>query len=159
MEQWDANTKAQIVMEGLLQGTPEAALCSRHGMSPSEYQQWREEFITHAWRVFAYPEEMRKHEETAAVLRARIQQFQLFFDASNFLTSARSQFLNRLAQAVGALQILITTHGEPRSDSENAAAAKETAVKIAAEIERLKPLRYHQQDQFFEHLPNSSPQS
>ena len=40
---WDANTKAIIVMQGL-QGKPVAVNCNADQISPSQYDQWRDQF-------------------------------------------------------------------------------------------------------------------
>ena len=48
---WDAETKTKIVLQGL-QGRPTAELCHEHQMSPSLYDQWRDQFLANASRAF-----------------------------------------------------------------------------------------------------------
>jgi transposase-like protein len=48
---WDADTKAQIVIQGL-QGKPVAELCNEYQISQSLYYQWRDQFLAHASRAF-----------------------------------------------------------------------------------------------------------
>ena len=48
---WDAETKAQIVIQGL-QGEPVAELCNEYQISQSLYDQWRDQFLVHASRAF-----------------------------------------------------------------------------------------------------------
>jgi hypothetical protein len=45
--QWDANTTAIIVMQGL-QGKPVAVICNEYQLSPSPYDQWRDQLLAHA---------------------------------------------------------------------------------------------------------------
>src|SRR5258706_3865056 len=42
--QWDPASKAKGVLEGL-KGKPEAAICKRHRIRPSEYRLWRKQFL------------------------------------------------------------------------------------------------------------------
>jgi transposase-like protein len=49
--QWDAKTKARIVVQGL-QGKPVAELCNEYQISPSLYYQWRDQFLAHADKAF-----------------------------------------------------------------------------------------------------------
>jgi transposase-like protein len=48
---WDAETKTKIVLQGL-QGRPTAELCHEYRMSPSLYDQWRDQFLANASRAF-----------------------------------------------------------------------------------------------------------
>jgi transposase-like protein len=48
---WDADAKAMIVIQGL-QGKPVADLCHAYQISQSLYDQWRDQFLTHASRAF-----------------------------------------------------------------------------------------------------------
>jgi transposase-like protein len=48
---WDANTKAIIVMQGL-QGKPVAVNCNADQISPSQYDQWQDQFLAHASHAF-----------------------------------------------------------------------------------------------------------
>ena len=48
---WDAKTKALIVLEGL-KGKPVAELCTEHQISQSLYDQWRDQFLAHAAHAF-----------------------------------------------------------------------------------------------------------
>jgi transposase len=57
--QWDAKTKARIVLHGL-QGTPVAELCTEHQISQSLYDQWRDQFLAHADKAFEVHQYARK---------------------------------------------------------------------------------------------------
>jgi transposase-like protein len=56
---WDAKTKAIIVIEGL-QGKPVAEICHEHQISPSQYYQWRDQFLAHAANALEMPQHTRK---------------------------------------------------------------------------------------------------
>jgi transposase-like protein len=45
--QWDAKTKALIVVQGL-QGRPVAEICHEYQISQSLYSQWRDQVLAHA---------------------------------------------------------------------------------------------------------------
>jgi hypothetical protein len=49
--QWDAQTNAMIVIQGL-QGKPVAVICNAYQISPSPYDQWREQFLAPARHAF-----------------------------------------------------------------------------------------------------------
>lgn len=55
---WDSPTKARIVLEGL-RGRPVGDLCSAHQVSQTQYYQWRDQFLSHAHRVFETAEQTR----------------------------------------------------------------------------------------------------
>jgi transposase-like protein len=57
--QWDAKTKARIVLQGL-QGKPVAELCNEHQISQSLYYQWRDQFLAHADTAFEVHQHTRK---------------------------------------------------------------------------------------------------
>jgi transposase-like protein len=63
--QWNADTKAMIVLEGL-KGKPVAERCPAHQISQSLYDQWRDQFLAQAAKVFDDPQRSRKE--------ARLQQ-------------------------------------------------------------------------------------
>jgi transposase-like protein len=63
--QWDANTKAMIVIEGL-QGKPVAQLCHEHQISQSLSDHWRAQLLAQAAKAFDDPQRTRKE--------ARLQQ-------------------------------------------------------------------------------------
>jgi PAS domain S-box-containing protein len=42
--QWDAASKAKVVLEGL-KGRSESAICKRHRIKPAEYRRWRRQFL------------------------------------------------------------------------------------------------------------------
>ena len=42
--QWDARTKATVVLQGL-KGKPVADICTEHQISQAQYYQWREQFL------------------------------------------------------------------------------------------------------------------
>jgi len=48
---WSPALKARVVLEGL-RGRPEADICERHGIKPSEYRRWRRQFLANAARPF-----------------------------------------------------------------------------------------------------------
>ncbi len=49
--QWDAASKAKVVLEGL-KGGSESAICRRHRIKPSEYRSWRKQFLSNIARPF-----------------------------------------------------------------------------------------------------------
>lgn len=49
--QWDAKTKAKIVLEGLA-GRPVSELCSAYGVGQTQYYKWRDQFLSESHRVF-----------------------------------------------------------------------------------------------------------
>jgi transposase-like protein len=63
--QWDAHTKAMIVIEGL-KGKPVAELCTAPQISQSLYDQWRDQFLAQAAKAFDDPQRTRQE--------ARLQQ-------------------------------------------------------------------------------------
>ena len=57
--QWDAKTKAMIVLEGL-KGKPIAELCHEHQLSQAQYYQWRDQFLAHAATAFEVHEQSQR---------------------------------------------------------------------------------------------------
>ena len=49
--QWDARTKALIVLQGL-KGTPVSTLCTEHQLSQAQYYEWRDQFLANASKAF-----------------------------------------------------------------------------------------------------------
>ncbi len=49
--QWDAASKAKVVLEGL-KGRSESAICKRHRIKPAEYRRWRKQFLANIARPF-----------------------------------------------------------------------------------------------------------
>jgi len=47
--QWDAASKAKVVLEGL-KGGSESAICRRHRIKPAEYRRWRKQFLSNIAR-------------------------------------------------------------------------------------------------------------
>ncbi|HKW37763.1 MAG TPA: ATP-binding protein [Burkholderiales bacterium] len=47
--QWDAASKAKVVLEGL-KGGSETAICKRHRIEPAEYRRWRRQFLANVAR-------------------------------------------------------------------------------------------------------------
>jgi PAS domain S-box-containing protein len=47
--QWDAASKAKVVLEGL-KGRPESAICKKHRIKPAEYRRWRKQFLANIAR-------------------------------------------------------------------------------------------------------------
>jgi transposase-like protein len=66
--QWDAKTKAIIVIEGL-KGQPVAEIGTEPQISQSQYDQWRDPFLAHAAKAFDVhqhtPKEARLEHENA----------------------------------------------------------------------------------------------
>jgi len=48
---WDAKTKCTIVLEGL-KGKPVATICQDYQISPTQYYQWRDQFLANAPKTF-----------------------------------------------------------------------------------------------------------
>jgi transposase-like protein len=48
---WTSEQKVLIVLEGL-RGRPIGELCTEHGLSQSQYYQWRDRFLAKAHKVF-----------------------------------------------------------------------------------------------------------
>ena len=70
--QWDANSKAMILLEGL-KGKPVAEICPEHQISQSLYYQGRGPFLSHAATAFEAPPRTRK-EARLAQENARLKQ-------------------------------------------------------------------------------------
>lgn len=51
---WDAQTKARIVLKGLMGGVV-ADICREHEIKPGLYYKWRAQFLAHACRAFELP--------------------------------------------------------------------------------------------------------
>jgi transposase-like protein len=60
---WDAPINAKMVSQGL-QGKPIAEICHEHQISPSQYDQGRDQFLAHAANAF----EVNQHNRTEARL-------------------------------------------------------------------------------------------
>ena len=56
--QWDAASKAKVVLEGL-KGRSESAICKRHRIKPAEYRRWRKQFLANVARPFESPPAQR----------------------------------------------------------------------------------------------------
>ena len=61
---WDAQTKAMIVLEGL-KGKPVAELCAEHQISQAQYSQWRDQFLAHAPKAFEVHEQSQREARLA----------------------------------------------------------------------------------------------
>jgi transposase-like protein len=61
--QWDAHTKAMMVLEGL-KGKAVAEMCPEHQMSQSPYDPWRGPLLAHMGKAF----EVQQHTRTEARL-------------------------------------------------------------------------------------------
>ncbi len=57
--QWDAKTKALIVLEGL-KGNPIAEVCPEPQISPSLYDQWRDPLLAKAAHAFEVHQPTRR---------------------------------------------------------------------------------------------------
>lgn len=51
---WNPETKARIVLDGLLNGQV-SEVCRRYEIRPGQYYKWRDYFLTHSARVFEGP--------------------------------------------------------------------------------------------------------
>lgn len=49
--QWISEKKALIVLSGL-RGQPVASICNEHGISQSQYYQWKDQFLANAAKAF-----------------------------------------------------------------------------------------------------------
>jgi len=48
---WDAKTKAKIVLEGL-SGRSLSEICTEYGLGQTQYYRWRDQFLSKAHRAF-----------------------------------------------------------------------------------------------------------
>jgi transposase-like protein len=69
--QWDAKTKAKIVLEGL-SGKPLSELCTQYQISQTQYYQWRDKFLAESHRAF----EGKENGGEVARLKAKTQRLQ-----------------------------------------------------------------------------------
>ena len=70
--QWDAKTKAKIVLE-VLSGRSVSEVCSQYQISQNQYYQWRDKFLAESHRAFENsrsPRETKLKERTATLERA-----------------------------------------------------------------------------------------
>ena len=74
--QWDAKTKAKIVLEGL-SGKPVSDICSQYQISQSQYYQWRDKFLAESYRAF----EVEANGSEVARLKAKTQKLQQIIGA------------------------------------------------------------------------------
>jgi transposase-like protein len=72
--QWEAKTKALIVLQGL-KGKPVAELCTEHQISQAQFYQWRDQFLANAPKLFELPQQTQREARLAqenAKLRALV---------------------------------------------------------------------------------------
>lgn len=69
--QWDAKTKAKIVLEGL-SGRSVSELCNEYQISQNQYYQWRDKFLAESHRAF----EVKANQSEVARLKAKTQKLQ-----------------------------------------------------------------------------------
>jgi transposase-like protein len=74
--QWDAKTKAKIVVEGL-SGKPISEICSQYQISQNQYYQWRDKFLAESHRAF----EVKANGSEVARLKAKTQKLQQIIGA------------------------------------------------------------------------------
>jgi len=74
--QWDAKTKAKIVLEGL-SGRSISEICSQYQISQNQYYQWRDRFLSEAHRAF----EGKAHGSEVVRLKAKTQKLQQIIGA------------------------------------------------------------------------------
>jgi transposase-like protein len=85
--QWDAKTKARIVLQGL-QGKPVAERCHECQISQSLYDQWRDPFLAHADKAFEVHQHAGKEahlERENAKLKGLVGELLLEFKKSDEL--------------------------------------------------------------------------
>jgi transposase-like protein len=51
---WDSETKARVVLDGLLNGQV-SDVCRQYDIRPGQYYKWRDYFLKHSARVFEGP--------------------------------------------------------------------------------------------------------
>jgi PAS domain S-box-containing protein len=69
--QWDAVSKAKVVLEGL-KGRSESAICKRHRIVPAEYRRWRKQFLTNIARPLEPPSHSAGGEYLPAGMQSRV---------------------------------------------------------------------------------------
>lgn len=69
--QWDAKTKAKIVLEGL-SGRPVSELCAEYQINQNQFYQWRDRFLAESHRAF----EVKANQSEVARLKAKTQKLQ-----------------------------------------------------------------------------------
>lgn len=74
--QWDAKTKAKIVLEGL-SGKPVSEICSQYQISQNQYYLWRDKFLAESHRAF----EGKADGSEVARLKAKTQKLQQIIGA------------------------------------------------------------------------------
>ena len=74
--QWDAKTKAKIVLEGL-SGKPISEICSQYQISQNQYYQWRDKFLSESHRAF----EAKENGGEVARLKSKTQKLQQIIGA------------------------------------------------------------------------------
>lgn len=74
--QWDARTKAKIVLEGL-SGKAVSELCTEYQISQNQYYLWRDKFLAEAHRAF----EGKVDGAEVARLKAKTQKLQQIIGA------------------------------------------------------------------------------
>ena len=57
---WNSETKARIVLEGLLGGQV-TDICQQYRIRPGQYYKWRDHFLSHCARVFDGPPKPPNH--------------------------------------------------------------------------------------------------
>lgn len=56
---WDPKTKAMIIVEGL-KGKQVSEICIEHQISQAQYYQWRDQFLSNMYQVFASDDRKEK---------------------------------------------------------------------------------------------------
>jgi len=62
--QWEANTNAMIVLEGL-NGNPVVELCTEYQISQAQSYQWRDQWLAHASKAFEGHEQSQREARLA----------------------------------------------------------------------------------------------
>jgi transposase-like protein len=76
---WDARTKAKIVLEGL-RGRSVAEICNQYQISQNQYYQWRDRFLSESHRAFEGNGSVSREER----LKARIAHLERTLGAVTF---------------------------------------------------------------------------
>jgi transposase-like protein len=85
---WTNESKAGIVLSGL-RGQPLAEVCNEHGISQSQYYQWRDQFLSNAGKAF---DDNKKPKEQMRITRENQRLKGLVGELTLELKKARSGY-------------------------------------------------------------------
>jgi len=71
-----ANEKVSILREHLLEDVPVSEVCEKHGISPTLFYRWQQEFFEHGGAAFERPRAngVSKEQRRVSALEAKLQQ-------------------------------------------------------------------------------------